>query len=418
MAYTKSVRYFLTIVLLFACAIVTLDQSIQAQSAISGVSTPASAIPQPGDAGVRAHTFLRVLGSGGPVAGTPAAVGPPFSGYFYETPASLACVYELTGYPSGPCNPNTTFDNPTGGSNAIAIVDAYDYPGASADLAHFAAQFGVTFNPSAFHVVYAPAGDPTGPLGTCKGPATAVRPPGAAAYGWDLEEALDIQWSHSMAPGATVYLVEAQSNYDVDLYCGVRTAAALVAAQGGGEISMSWGHGEYAGELSADSTFVQDSVVFFASSGDSGSVSYPSASPNVVSVGGTAVSRNASSGAFQREVAWQDAGGGISAYEPVPNYQRRTYQVPSVVGAYRGTPDVSAVASTDTGVWVYLNGGWYVVGGTSVASPVVAGIVNAAGTFAKSSSAELTLIYSNIQDTGYLRGFYDIQIGTCGAYVS
>ncbi|MGH9440623.1 MAG: hypothetical protein ACRD22_22850, partial [Terriglobia bacterium] len=71
---------------------------------------------------------------------------PPFSGYGFETPASLAFVYQLVTAEPG-CNPNTVTANPTGGSRAIAVVDAYDDPLAAPDLAYFSAQFGLPFSP-------------------------------------------------------------------------------------------------------------------------------------------------------------------------------------------------------------------------------------------------------------------------------
>jgi subtilase family serine protease len=75
-------------------------------------------------------------------------------------------------------------------------------------------------------------------------------------------------------------------------------------------------------------------------------------------------------------------------------------------------PDVAAVANPNTGVWVYDTnaGGWIVVGGTSVASPVVAGITNNAGRFSLSSNAELTRLYTNPSMS------FDIQKGICGPY--
>ena len=83
-------------------------------------TTPASGIDSPGDAGVRAHTNVEIATT---MSGAPQVVGPPFPGYFYETPASIACIYlfELQPQVSG-CNPNVTSHNPDGGSRAIAIV--------------------------------------------------------------------------------------------------------------------------------------------------------------------------------------------------------------------------------------------------------------------------------------------------------
>ncbi len=82
-------------------------------------------------------------------------------------------------------------------------------------------------------------------------------------------------------------------------------------------------------------------------------------------------------------------------------------------------------ANPRTGVWVYDSfennyGGvlqpWNIIGGTSVASPLWAGIVNHGGSFAASSTAELTLIYNTAASSTYSRDYRDITYGTCGYY--
>jgi kumamolisin len=210
-----------------------------------------------------------------------------------------------------------------------------------------------------------------------------------------------------MAPNAKIYLVEAASNNLANLLTAVTVASNLVKVAGGGEVSMSWGSSEFSGENSYDAYFATPNVVYLASAGDSAGVIYPAASPNVVSVGGTTLSRNPSSGKFQQELSWQQTGGGPSAYEELPSYQNSLY---STLGPHRGTPDVAAVADPNTGVWVYQGGSWYIVGGTSVAAPVTAGIINLAGSFKASSAAELTAIYNNRS------GFTNIVDGACGPY--
>jgi kumamolisin len=327
-------------------------------------------------------------------------VGPPFSGYFYETPASIGCLYKLMKFIRG-CNPNTVTANPTGGFGAIAIVDAYDYPTAATDLAAFSTQFGL---PAAnFSVIYA----------------SGVRPPQDPTGGWELEAALDIEWAHAMAPLAKIILVEAKSNSNADLYLAVTKASAAVNAAGGGEVTNSWGESEYPGEASDDHNFVQSGVVFFASTGDTQGTSYPASSPNVVAAGGTTISRNPVTGAFQAELAWNSGGGGPSTVEPRPSYQNG---IQSIVGATRGTPDLSFDADPNTGVWVldgtpYNNQGgpnsWYILGGTSVSSPALAGIVNATGLKNTSSEAELTEIYNNL---GVAADFGDTIKGSCYFY--
>jgi len=363
---------------------------------------------------MRAHTNIQLLVSPGHFNGTPQFYGPPFAGYFYEDPASIACIYELQPQVPG-CNPNVAFLNPNGGRKAIGIVDAYDDPNAYADLATFSAQFGVAaINPTSFIVVFAPHG--ATPPGACTG--TATRPPVDSSGGWEVEESLDIEWAHAMAPEATLYLVEAQSNSFLDLLCAVTVAGNLVKAAGGGEVSMSWGSGEFPSETILDPVFTTAKVVYFASAGDSPGASYPSASPNVVSVGGSTLSTDPITGDFIGENVWQQAGGGPSAYESRPTYQNG---ISSIVGSHRGTPDVALDANPYTGVWVLDNflappgcspQCWYIVGGTSLSSPMMAGIVNAANSFSASTDAELAKLYGDPH-----ADFTDIKLGSCGPYM-
>lgn len=362
-------------------------------------STQAPGVNSQGDRMARTH--LRILAPSisrmnfGSATAQPSEL-PPFPGFLFETPASIACDYRLVEVRTPGCNPNSTTTNPTGGSRAIAIVDAFDDPTAEADLAVFSSQFGL---PQAnFTVVYAsgtePPQDPTG--------------------GWEVEESLDIEWSHAMAPEARIYLVEAADNSFTNLFNAVTVAANLVKAAGGGEVSMSWGAGEFNGETSFDGLFSTKGVVYLASTGDAPGTSYPAVSPNVVAAGGTTLSRDINTGSLLLENTWQDAGGGSSQLEPIPTFQKT---VRSVVGGSRGTPDLSFDANPNTGVWVYdsnavIGVGWYVVGGTSVSAPSLAGILNAAGSFAASSQSENTMLYS-----GKGKSFNNINYGNCGLYL-
>ncbi|MGA3047177.1 MAG: S53 family peptidase [Terracidiphilus sp.] len=372
------------------------------------VVIPASSHAVASDLGLRAHTNVRFIV---PENLSPNEA-PPFSGFGYETPASLACLYHVV-KPIPGCNPNSTINTPSGGSQTIAIVDAYDDPNAAADLAFFSAQFGIPFSPSKFHVVYAggsqPPEDPTG--------------------GWEVEESLDIEYSHAMAPNATLYLVEANSNFNSDLYAAVLVASNLVAcgqattcpahSKGRGEVSMSWGGGEFTQETELDSFFTTPGVVYFASAGDSPGVIYPCASPNVVCAGGTSTARNEYTGNLIAEIAWSDAGGGISQVEPIPSYQASNRGVARQLNGFRGVPDISSDSNPNTGLWVWdtfpVDGsetGWFIVGGTSAASPTLAGITNASGQFASSSVVELSTLYG----LGSFGSFNDIIYGACGYY--
>jgi subtilase family serine protease len=171
---------------------------------------------------------------------------------------------------------------------------------------------------------------------------------------------------------------------------------------------MSFGDAEIPQEISFDQYFTQPGVVYFASSGDSGlgRSSYPTASPNVVSVGGTRFVRDGS-GNFTTEQYYTGGGGGdISPYEPRPSYQDG---IAGLVGNFRGYPDVAADYCCTS---IYVRGSWTSVGGTSWSSPTFAGIVNAAGNLQKSSLAELTLMYNELADPmKYAAYFNDITAG-------
>jgi kumamolisin len=412
------------------------DEEFSQQAARMGsgqIVIPHSGVQRPDDVGIRVRTLYKIFVPAGRPEGVvgfsedeesarlPISRGnvfretitksvQPIAGYYAETPASLACIYQLVTVTSG-CNLGTLTTVAAGGSKAIAIVDAYDYPTALADLTAYSKQFGLPApTSSTFTVAYA---------GTAKPPAD----PDCANYGgwdcWATEEALDIEMAHAAAPSAHIYLVEANSSNYNDLFAAVTKAASLVKAAGGGEVSMSWGGGEFSSETQSDATFTGTNVVFFASSGDSEGTIYPSVSPNVVAVGGTTIARNPSTMAFESEVTWEDTGGGYSAVEPRPSFQSA---ISATVGAHRGVPDVAAVGNPRTGVWVYnsfdnnYSGqlfAWNIIGGTSVASPLWAGIANHAGHFSASTLAEETLIYANGKTAA---DFRDLTVGTCGYY--
>lgn len=275
---------------------------------------------------------------------------------------------------------------PTGGVGAIALVDAFDNPRAVSDMQAFTKQFGI--KKYSFKQVYA----------------TGVKPQYNAQ--WAVEEALDIEMAVAMAPKAKIYLVEAATNNNGDLYFAEQVAAKLVAKAGGGVISNSWQGSEYSGELSDEKTyFSHPGIVYFASSGDGGYMhtGFPAVAASVVAAGGTEILRD-SNGDFANEIYWSGGGSGLSVYEPRPAYQNI---IKSIVGSQRGVPDFSAVA---TNVTLY-DGSWFVVAGTSISSPLLAGIVDAAASKASSTKAELTQIYKDYANkVTYKAEFRDIVI--------
>jgi subtilase family serine protease len=381
------------------------------------VMAPMSSIRSIEDLGIRAHSHMKIFvpagvpdGQIGFSAVTAHPNGTPVRGLYAETPASLACLYGLATWTAG-CNPSLLPNSAhaKGGSRAIAIVDAYHYPTALNDLNKYSSFFGLplmTKGVNFFQTQY--------------GPTVPSEDPNCARYGgyecWALEAALDIEMAHAMAPSAKIYLVESASSTFGDMFNAISTATKLVQAAGGGEVSMSWGGGESPAEVTYDSYMSKSKVVFFASTGDSEGTEYPAVSPNVVAVGGTTVMRDPTTLAIVAETAWEDGGCGKSYYEPRPSYQS---SISKIVGTKRGIPDVSAVANPRTGAWVYdsyytSNGPWTIVGGTSAAAPIMAAIVNNAGSFASSTAAELAKIYAAPSTSPNWR---DISYGMCGNHV-
>jgi hypothetical protein len=267
---------------------------------------------------------------------------PPSGAY---TPAQIQLAYGFN---------NITFGGVAGNGSGetIAIVDAYNDPNIQADLNTFDSEFGlpvttVTRVNETGGTSY-PASDPTG--------------------GWELEESLDVEWAHAMAPGASIMLVEASSDSNSDLLVGVQYAAHYANV-----VSMSWGGGEFLGETGFDSSyFDQAGVTFVASSGDDGApAEWPAVSPNVLSVGGTALTLGPGN-VWSSEVGWSGSGGGPSAYESQPSYQNG---VVTQTSSARATPDVAYDADPSTGFAVYDSvpyeggSGWSEVGGTSAGAP-------------------------------------------------
>lgn len=288
-----------------------------------------------------------------------------------------------------------------GAGQVIGIVDAFDDPNIEADLNVFSNQFGLpacTTANGCFKKVYA-AG---------KKPKTNA--------GWSLEIALDVEWAHAMAPAAKIMLVEAANSSMNALMNAVKVAVQ----EGATVVSMSWGGSEFAGETDFDSYFTASGVTFTTASGDSGNgTSYPSASPNVLAVGGTTLSLS-SGGDYASESAWSGSGGGISTYETEPAYQSKL-PIPNNTTKMRGIPDVSYNADPNAGYSVYDsvsyqgNKGWFVVGGTSAAAPQWAAfIADANSALGKNIDGAIELLYG-AAIKNYALDYNDITSGSNGS---
>jgi subtilase family serine protease len=302
----------------------------------------------------------------------------------------------------------------------LAIVDAYDSPTLLADAQK-----------------YFRLNDPANPLSSSQfinvPPATVDDEAECGGSGWYDEQALDVESSHAMAPGATVLFVGAQDCLDSSLLAAVTTAVT----SGASVVSDSWGDGvgdlltDAATKTAFDDTFMladSTGVSVLFSSGDDGdnfadfgltAPDYPASSPFITAVGGTTLEVNKSNSRAAEygwstakqtlcspvkttncgsattpagALAWQAGGGGGTSY----TYTQPYYQAGIVPAALalrnealfgptplRVVPDISMDADAQSGMLIgltqtYPNGVYYdqfKEGGTSLASPLLAGVI-------------------------------------------
>jgi hypothetical protein len=258
-----------------------------------------------------------------------------------------------------------------GQGQTIAIIDAFDDPNLSGDLNVFDTQFGLPAPPSLSVVnqtggTILPSVDPD----------------------WASETALDVEWAHAIAPGASILVVETDTDDTDDLMAGVNYARG---APGVSVVSLSWGGSEFVNfggsesesQLKFDADFAtppgHEGVTFVAAAGDDGPqpvAEWPASSPDVLSVGGTTLSFADNSGSYGSEASWTFTSGGYSTVETEP-----TYQEVAETSGRRSGPDVAYNADPNTGFAVYDSledqgyVGWQVVGGTSSGTPQWAALI-------------------------------------------
>jgi subtilase family serine protease len=288
----------------------------------------------------------------------------------------------------------------TGKGYTIVIVDSYGSPTIAADLASFDKGFGLAAPPSL--TIITPEGKPP-----------AYKSSNAAMVGWATETSLDVEYSHAMAPGADILLVETPVNETV----GTVGFGDIVKAENyviknnlGDVISQSFGAPEETfpsaksieSLRSAYKAAAKAGVTVLAAAGDAGAsgienasgteyytkrvVDWPASDPLVTAVGGTQLHLNAAGDRTAPDNVWNDTalvggpaagGGGVSSVFARPSYQS---SVSSVVGSWRGIPDVALSAAVNGAALVYMSmpgtgAGYYLIGGTSEACPLFAGIV-------------------------------------------
>src|SRR5437588_2552189 len=237
------------------------------------MATSASAAPRPGASGrnykkvcgavppgrARGHAGVVTHASGKPLV-TPAPAG--------DGPGDLQSAYGLAAQSAT-----------AGGSQTIALVDAYDDPNAASDLSVYRSQYGL------------PA------CTTLNGCFKKVNQFGGTSYpkrntGWAQEISLDLDAASAICPNCHILLVEASSNS----FANLATAEDYAAAHAN-TVSNSYGGGEFSTETSStyEGHYNHPGVAITVSSGDSGyGVEFPAASRYVTAVGGTALVRDSS----------------------------------------------------------------------------------------------------------------------------
>lgn len=284
---------------------------------------------------------------------------------------------------------------PAGGGRGVtvAIVAASDNPRAASDMAAYREQF---------HLSPCNRDDGCFEKVNQRGQSSPLPAPDD---GWAGEISLDLDMVSATCPRCRILLVEADSASDADLGAAVNTAVEL----GADVVSMSFGGPEneaVAGD--ARRYYTHPGVLLVAAGGDDGydarNPEFPASAQGVLAVGGTTLVAASDSVRGFREEVWNSNGGasnsGCSRFIEKPSYQRRTGC------ATRALNDVAAFADPEIGVAVYdsfdLAPGWGAFGGTSAATPIVAGIFAATG----NAAASPAFVYQN------LSAFFDVTRGS------
>ena len=382
-----------------AQALSTLGRARSVRLAVAALTAGATALAV-GAASAPSH----VSGSTARADVRPAAAGPRLARVLTAPITTAQCVTKYGIHCYSPLQYRTAYNlaplyqrGITGRGRTIVIVDSYGSPTIQNDLQVFDKQWGLP--DTKVDVVKAgnvPPFDPTN----------------SDMTGWAGETTLDVEYAHSIAPGAKIVLVEtpvSETEGTTGLPEMMNAERNLINHGIGDVISQSFGatentfpgfdQGDYSSLTNLRYAFkdaAAHGVTVLAASGDDGATdaqangsdlydhtvdSWPSADPLVTSVGGTELNLDQQGNRLSPDVVWNDGygagGGGVSAVFSRPWYQNG---VRKVVGNHRGTPDISMSAAVDGAAWTYqsfdpTDTGWGLVGGTSEATPIFSGIV-------------------------------------------
>jgi hypothetical protein len=241
-----------------------------------------------------------------------------------------------------------------GSGQIVAVIDFYDNPNVASDLAAYRRHYGL---PKAKFYKYNQSGQ------------QGHYPKGNTSYGTETD--LDVDMVSASCPNCTIYLIEANNNSPP---AGEKAEDEAVKL-GAHITSNSFECRPFNEYCDQSKSFETPGVTYVAAAGDEAyGIGTPMAYGHVVSVGGTILSK---SGSIYSEIVWPDTGGGCVTQVAKPSWQHD----PSCSG--RTANDVSAVAWNVAAYDTYGAGGWIIVGGTSIATPIVAGVFGLAGNAAK-----------------------------------
>ncbi len=420
-----------------AATVSPLPRSDYVVRAVCGAPAPGRAgclalqlVPQTTEA--RAHTHPL-----GMVRAAPVAARSPAAGDYGLRPQDLHGAYNLP--------------DSAAGAQTVALVDAYNDPTAEADLKAYDEEFGLpecTSGDGCFRQVNQngeagslPFPKTTKELETARKGSRAKREEAEEATGWALEISLDIEVAHATCQSCDIVLLESNGPSYEDLERAEQSAATL----GAGEISNSWAGPEEGEtpELESASPFNHPGLVITAAAGDDGYlnwdaesssqrgyVNFPASSPHVVAVGGTRLSLGTGS-AWAGETVWDGdhaTGGGCSVVFTAQTWQQSVSDWSGVgCATKRAVADVAADADPYTGVAVhdtspeceyrYEEAGvkhvayWCTIGGTSLATPLIASVFALAGGANGVEYPAKTLYENALKSPGSL---HDVTVGSNG----
>ena len=355
-------------------------------AACNGGSSNVPASPGQSTAQTRFHSGVPewlAKGQARPVC--PQLTGKPTCMVLTEKGIQPACVGSTCGI--GPAELQTRYNLPItrGSGTIVAIVDAGDNPDVATSLATYRTEFGLgTANFAKFNQ---------------EGQQSNYPPP---CCGFPVEIALDVEMVSVSCPLCKIYLVEANSASSSDLSAAETEAQTL----GAKIISNSYSCQPSSGTCGLTG-FDTPGIMYLASSGDSGYPNFgpPASFPTVVAVGGTQIT-----GGGTGEMVWDGAGAGCDLGQTKPSWQTD----PDCTG--RTIADISAQAGVSPGVAMYdeYDGGWFGVGGTSVASPLTAGVFALAGNASSFDAAKKFWKMKNKKRKHDLHAITTGNDGSCG----